>query len=94
MQTERLTILLTPQAKSSIEQRAKALGMTSSELARRALEAYDPARDEETLQRLADELAAVVDQTEARVDAALDALAAMRRELAAMDQRPSAQDRR
>jgi hypothetical protein len=89
-----LTILLTPQAKSSIEQRAKALGMTSSELARRALEAYDPARDEETLQRLADELAAVVDQTEARVDAALDALAAMRRELAAMDQRPSAQDRR
>lgn len=87
MLTQRLTILLTPQAKSNIEQRAKALGITSSELARRAVEAYDPARDEETLRRLADELAAVVDQTEASVDAALAELAAMRRALAAMDER-------
>lgn len=79
MQSARLTILLTPKAKATIEARAKALGITSSELARRAVEAYDPDRNDEALQVLAGELAAVVEQTEAKVDAALAELQTMRR---------------
>jgi hypothetical protein len=78
MRSERLTILLTPATKAAIEARARALGITSSELARRAVEAYDPSRNDEALQILADELAVVVEQTEAKVDAALAELQAMR----------------
>ncbi len=78
MRSARLTILLTPEAKASIEAQAKALGITSSELVRRAVEAYDPDRNDGTLRLLAEELAAVVEQTEAKVDAALAELQAMR----------------
>ncbi len=79
MRSERMTVLLTPEAKAMIESRARALGIASSELARRAIEAYDPDRDEQMLRLLAAELAAVVDQTEAKLDAALTELDGMRR---------------
>ena len=45
---------------------------------RRAVEAYDPERDEKALAVLADELAAVVDKTEEKVDAAVAELNKMR----------------
>jgi hypothetical protein len=85
MRSQRMTVLLTPEAKSMIETRARTLGITSSELARRAIEAYDPDRDEQTLCLLAAELAAVVDQTEAKLDAALAELDGLRRYFAAID---------
>jgi hypothetical protein len=80
-----MTVLLTPEAKAMIELRARALGIASSELARRAIEAYDPERDEQTLRLLAAELAAVVDQTEAKLDTALAELDGMRRYFAEVD---------
>ena len=85
MRSKRMTILLTPDAKAMIESRAQALGIASSELARRAIEAYDPDRDEQMLRLLAAELAAVVDQTEAKLDAALTELDGMRRYFAEVD---------
>jgi hypothetical protein len=85
VRSQRMTVLLTPEAKSVIEARARTLGITSSELARRAIEAYDPERDEHTVQVLAAELAAVVDQTEAKIDGALAELDGLRRYFAQID---------
>lgn len=85
MRWQRMTVLLTPEAKSLIEARARTLGITSSELARRAIEAYDPDRDEKTLQMLAAELANVVDQTEAKIDGALASLDSLRRYFAGIE---------
>lgn len=85
MRSQRMTVLLTPEAKSMIEARARTLGITSSELARRAIEAFDPERDEHALRLLAAELASVVDQTEAKIDGALKELDGLRRYFAGID---------
>jgi hypothetical protein len=85
IRSQRMTVLLTPEAKAIIEARARTLGITSSELARRAIEAYDPHRDEQALRLLAAELAAVVDQTEAKLDATLAELDGLRRYFAGVD---------
>lgn len=85
LRSQRMTMLLTREAKEAIDRRAAALGITASELARRAIETYDPARDDAALDVLAGELARVVEATEVQVDAALAELAAMRRALAALD---------
>jgi hypothetical protein len=85
VRSQRMTVLLTPEAKSMIEARARTLGITSSELARRAIEAYDPDRDEQALGLLATELASVVDQTEAKIDEALAELDGLRRYFARID---------
>ena len=42
MRSQRMTVLLTPEAKSVIESRARTLGITSSELARRAIRSISP----------------------------------------------------
>ena len=78
MKTERLTFLMTPEDKAAITARASELHIPASELVRRAVEAYDPERDEEALAVLADQLAAVVDKTEEKVDAAVAELKKMR----------------
>lgn len=84
MRSARMTVLLTPESKAAIERRARSLGIPTAELARRAIEAYDPDREEEELRRLSAELARVVDATDAQVDAALAQLAVMREKLAAL----------
>lgn len=88
LRSQRMTVLLTPEAKDAIEVRAASLGITASELARRAIESYEPEHDAAALQALAEELSRVVEATEAKVDAACAELAAMRRyfaELAELD---------
>ena len=85
MRSQRMTVLLTPEAKSMIEARARTLGITSSELARRAIEAFEPERDEQALRLLAAELASVVDRTEAKIDGALAELDGLRRYFAGID---------
>lgn len=83
--SQRMTVLLTPEAKGSIEARAAALGIPAGEYARRALEAYDPARDEAALRVLAEELDRVVATTEMRVDDALRELDRLRSALREAD---------
>lgn len=69
MQTARLTILMEPSAKEALERRAAELGVSASELVRRAVDSYDPTVDPDALRSLADEL----DQAMVRVGHMLDA---------------------
>lgn len=71
MKTDRLTLLVTPDEKAEIGARADAMGISTSELVRRAVRSYDPELDTDAVQTLADELALVVKGTEKKVDAAL-----------------------
>jgi len=62
MKTARMTILVTPEAKTAIHARAEHLGVSTGELVRRAVEEYGsaandfPSESEEMLNALADEL--------------------------------------
>ena len=55
----------------AIEAQAAALNLSTSEMVRRAVAAYDPEFDESELQVLADELSLVVTATEEGLDTAL-----------------------
>jgi hypothetical protein len=76
MKTDRLTLLVTPDEKAEMTARADAMGISASELARRAIRSYIPEFDTDGVQTLADELATVVEKTEKKVDAALAQLRA------------------
>lgn len=61
--TSRLVVMMTPADKVAIEQRARALDLTTSELVRRAAQSYDETvtpDQEAMLETLADELEAAV----------------------------------
>lgn len=81
MKSERLSVLVTPEEKSFIEERARQAGVNASELVRRAVVAYDPEIDMEELQALAEQLAAMVDETEQKLDANLAEIARLREQL-------------
>ena len=85
MKTERLNLLLSPEEKALLDERAKGAGMTASEFVRRALGTYDPEVDMEELRALAQELAGVADRMEKRLDANLSAIAELRERLADRD---------
>lgn len=76
MKTDRLTLLVTPEDKVEMTARADAIGISTSELVRRAVRAYNPEVDTDAVQTLADELALVVKGTEKKVNAALARLRA------------------
>jgi hypothetical protein len=84
MKSERMTILVTPDEKAKIYQRAKALDIPAGELLRRAVADYDPQTDDDSaeLTALADELERVVATTEAKLDRALSKVEKMRTFLA------------
>ncbi len=71
MKTERLNLLISPQAKAEIVARAAALNLSTSELIRRAVASYEPAADDAELQALAGELLETVARTEQALDAAV-----------------------
>ena len=71
MKSERINLLVTPEEKASIEARAAALNLSTSEMVRRAVASYDPEIDEGELQALADELRAVAAATDENVNAAI-----------------------
>jgi hypothetical protein len=61
MKTARMTVLVTPDQKATILNRAERLGLSAGEMLRRAVESYQPsaansAEDEAVLNALADEL--------------------------------------
>lgn len=56
MRNERLTILVTPTERASIAARAKALGVSNSEMLRLAFDAYEEAAPRQELEILAEAL--------------------------------------
>ncbi len=80
--TIRINLLVSPQEKADLDARAKRAKLTTSELVRRAVAAYDPEVDMDALQTLAQELAAVVERTEKKLDDNLAAIAELRGKLA------------
>ena len=89
MKSERINLLVTPEEKAVIDKRARDAGLTTSEMIRRAALAYDPEVDGE-LRTLVDELAAVADRMEAKLDATLAKVAAYEEALEARDLRKKA----
>ena len=82
-----MVVMMTPEDKRAIVQRARGLDMTPSELLRRAGRTYDAAEDEAALNVLAEaleqsnaELRQQLDDVMGRVDARLAEIARMRAE--------------
>ena len=69
MKTARLTVLLDPAEKRTLEARAAALSLSTSELVRRAVDVYEPDADTGALGLVAAEFAAAVARVEAKLDA-------------------------
>lgn len=74
MKTERLNLLITPEAKAEINARASSLKLSTSELVRRAVSAYEPEADDEELKSLAREFLETVQRTERTLDQAISRL--------------------
>ncbi len=80
--TVRLNLMVSPEEKADIDERAKRASLTTSELIRRAVEIYDPEVDMDELRALAEELAEVADRMEKKLKANLAAIAKLRDQLA------------
>lgn len=74
MKTERLNLMITPEAKAEITARASSLKLSTSELVRRAVSAYEPDADDEELKALAREFLETVQRTEQALDQAVSRL--------------------
>jgi|GEM_PF-2801321 len=75
MQTARMTVLMTPDRKAAIEQRAAQMGVSSGEFIRLAVDNYD--RDdvtEEELGALVDEVNQIIPQMQASLQRSSEAL--------------------
>ena len=82
MKTDRLTLLVTPEEKAELAARARVLGISASELVRRAVRSYDPDDDRDELTSLAEELAGMAERMEKKLDATLAKVAAYEQALA------------
>lgn len=86
--TERVVVLMTPEDKRALEERAKAAGISVGELVRRAVEAYDPAGEEAEqvdamlrhIKQMGEEILAGLDAATAQVRATRAYLAERRRD--------------
>ena len=74
MKSERLSILVSPEDKSRIAEHAAKLNLSTGELVRRAVSAYEPDNDHEELAVLAATLTEAVSQAERQLDASQDLL--------------------
>lgn len=75
MKTERMTVLVTPEQKAAILTRAQSLGLSAGEMVRRAVESYEPKKEDEAA------LNALGAALQAAAKDARKALAEARREL-------------
>jgi hypothetical protein len=85
MKSARINLLLSPEEKALVESRAHRAGLTTSELVRRAIMAFDPDVDMEELEILARELALATDRMDRKLTETLEAVAGMRGQLADTD---------
>ncbi|MGL4542422.1 MAG: hypothetical protein ACRCUI_07930, partial [Polymorphobacter sp.] len=82
--TARMVVMMTPEDKRALEERARAFDMTPSELVRRASENFEPAIDEALLAKLVDEFAANNAAMHETLSAALDRFDATMAEMRAL----------
>jgi hypothetical protein len=88
MKTARMTILVTPEQKASINKRAKQLKLSAGEVIRRAVDSYSSTlEDEAALSALACELEHSVKQARGALREALSEGKRVRREWAARNNR-------
>jgi hypothetical protein len=90
--TERVTTLMTPSEKSSLEGKAKRAGVSVGEFVRRSVDAYNPEEIEAMAQlaMLASDLRKSNDAASAALDQALASIEATRRQLDASQGRSAA----
>jgi transposase-like protein len=93
MKSERITILVSPEEKAQIVNRARALKLPTGEWVRRAATRFDVNDEtkEEELALLADELDRTVTATEKKLDHALAKLNALQQATRADSSRPEAE---
>lgn len=82
MKTARMNLLLSPQEKSSIEARARAANMNTSEFMRAAVAQYDPTVDTEELAVLVGELNSSADRMKGQLQKAVAKVEKLEMELA------------
>ena len=69
MQTARVTVLMTPDRKAALEQRAAKMGVSSGEYIRLAVDNFDPSElDSEELAALVEEVNLVIPSIQASLD--------------------------
>ncbi len=78
----RINLMVSPEEKADIDERAKRASLTTSEFVRRAVVSYDPDVDMDEMRALAEELASVVDRMEKKLDVNLADIAKLREQLA------------
>jgi hypothetical protein len=91
--TDRLPVLLSPEQKQRIAQRAKKANLTIGEFLRRAAEAYRPDEEEPGLDRLIDLAKKSAMQASQAIDVALAAVAASERRIERMEARAKSKQR-
>lgn len=85
MKTDRMTLLMRREEKAELAARAGTMGISASELVRRAVQAYDPDNDLDELKALSEALADAVGRMESKLDATFEKIAAYEKALADRD---------
>ena len=85
MKSTRINLLMTSAEKTMLDARARAAGVSTGELVRRAISAYDASVDMDELRALADELARAADRMDAKLAATLAKMAQLEDALADKD---------
>ena len=84
--TERVPVLMTPEEKTRIVNKARRAGMKTSQFMRIAAEQYQPSEDEEALAAMIEQMNRLTDSASRAIDEALDFVEQSNRRIEAMEQ--------
>ncbi len=84
--TERVPVLMTPEEKTRIVNKARRAGMKTSQFMRIAAEQYQPSEDEEALAAMIEQMNRLTDSASKAIDRALDFVERSNRRIEAMEQ--------
>ncbi len=82
---QRIPVLVSPEEKRRIHQRAREAGLSMGEFLRRAAAAYSPREDEAVLSAMIDQMVRATEEAEAAIDEALDFVAASEERIRRME---------
>jgi hypothetical protein len=85
--TQRIPVLVTPEEKEQISNRAKDAGLSVGEYFRRAVAAFQPAEDEALLEGMIEQMKKTAAMAEAAIDETLAFVAASNERIARMELR-------
>ncbi len=84
--TERVPVLMTPEEKTRIVNKARRAGMKTSQFMRVAAEQYQPSEDEAALAAMIEQMNRLTDSASRAIDKALDFVEQSNRRIEAMEQ--------